>query len=354
MSTKRIIEIFLIVFLIGGAITVNIYYRAQNKLVTEPLVVTPPAVEAPSVENKTSPDTIEELPPINTKKLYSFLQEVSEPFRGQTITVYITAQIPPHDTIIELTSQFTHATGIEVKFIQTQYPLSLDRFLDALKSGTADVIDQEGMWRAAYEPLLEDLRDFKHLEYPGYNIDDFFDLGGIEGFITEDGKISGFPQFASIPLFNYIPQYFIDAGLVDENGEPRIPSNLDEYYEFAKKMTIDTDGDGEIDVWGTILSGARTGIHDEINTYYWASTPQAETFNEKLQPVFNNPDYVKILETYSKIWTEGYAHPDSPITEVGPAIVALNKKEVAFAWHWSLFLPFTMDPLGELKPSNKY
>jgi ABC-type glycerol-3-phosphate transport system substrate-binding protein len=97
-------------------------------------------------------------------------------------------------------------------------------------------------------------------------------------------------------------------------------------YEFAKKLTKDTNADGKVDEWGTILSGARTGIHDEVNTYYWASTTGAETFDNKLMPIFDNPDYVATLQMYQKILYPYYPYLGEALnthTKTTPALPEL-------------------------------
>lgn len=284
---------------------------------------------------------------IDTGNLYEHLKNVSAPYKGQSISVYLTEAIPPNAPIIKLSGEFTEATEITVKFIRVPYPASFERFLEALQTGSGDVVDLEGLWSMGYESYTEALNSFlkSDLLYSGYNFDDFFKRGAIEHFTVPDtGKIYAIPTFASLPLFWYVPKYFQDAGLVDNAGNPCLPNSMRDYYDFAKKLTRDTDGDGKPEVWGSILSGARTGIFDEICSFYWSSG--GEIVDERLHPSFDNQTMVNILSYYQKIWKEGYAHPDSPICEVGPVCSALAKRTVAFGWNWSIFASYTMSPLG--------
>jgi len=50
----------------------------------------------------------------------------------------------------------------------------------------------------------------------------------------------------------YRKDYFAEAGIFNERGEPGPPSNWTwrDFREYCKRLTVDTDGDGRIDRWG--------------------------------------------------------------------------------------------------------
>jgi len=344
MEKKTLTILVVIILIVAIGIAAWIMTLDTEDPIDEPV---DPEQEEMEEEEEEEDDGIGErdLPPIDTEALYAHLEEAAEPYRGESIEVFISEGLPPYGPTQELTEEFEEATGIEVNYTRVPYPETFNRYIQALDHEEADVIDQEAKWVAAYEPYMVDLEEEfmdSPLLYENYDLDDFFYEGGLELFTDpETGKLFGLPNHVFAPGFYYIPQYFKDAGLVDDDGEPKIPSSFEEYYEFAKKLTEETE-DG---VWGTILSGSRTGIPDEIMTYYWASNG-GEYFTEQMEPAIDNENMVEILDLYGKIWQEGYAHPDSPDTEVGEVINAVSNKEVAFGYNWTTYAKAAIGPLG--------
>jgi ABC-type glycerol-3-phosphate transport system substrate-binding protein len=74
-------------------------------------------------------------------------------------------------------------------------------------------------------------------------LDDF--IPGMIENSTWDGEIYSFPFNKSVRALYWNKGAFAEVGLT------QAPTNWDEYLEYAKKLTRDTDGDGEIDQWGT-------------------------------------------------------------------------------------------------------
>jgi len=56
----------------------------------------------------------------------------------------------------------------------------------------------------------------------------------------------------------YNVDLFKKAGIVDERGNAKPPADLKEFLADAKKLTIDTNGDGTPDQWGFVFTWLRT------------------------------------------------------------------------------------------------
>ncbi len=56
----------------------------------------------------------------------------------------------------------------------------------------------------------------------------------------------------------YNVDLFKKAGIVDEHGNAKPPSNLQEFLHAAKKLTVDRNGDGRPDQWGFVFTWMRT------------------------------------------------------------------------------------------------
>ena len=68
-------------------------------------------------------------------------------------------------------------------------------------------------------------------------------------YYSVEGVIYGFPLQLKVGCLAYNKDIF------DKEGLPYPPPDWtwDEYYETAKKLTKDTDGDGRVDQWGSNL-----------------------------------------------------------------------------------------------------
>lgn len=65
----------------------------------------------------------------------------------------------------------------------------------------------------------------------------------------------------------YNTRLFRKAGIVDEKGNPKPPTNLSEFVEAAKKLTIDADHDGKPEQWGFAYTWLRTNAHTFLAQY---------------------------------------------------------------------------------------
>lgn len=79
---------------------------------------------------------------------------------------------------------------------------------------------------------------------------------------TFDGKLYGIPRFASINTLIYNADHFRQAGLDPD----RPPKSWDEFVEYGRKLTRDTNDDSQIDRWGAGILGAKTG---SVGFRYW-------------------------------------------------------------------------------------
>ncbi|WP_020613522.1 ABC transporter substrate-binding protein [Sediminispirochaeta bajacaliforniensis] len=70
-----------------------------------------------------------------------------------------------------------------------------------------------------------------------------------------NGEFYAIPWFAGSNVMFYNKDLFIEAGIVDADGNAAPPKNWEEFLADAKKLTKDTDGDGVIDQWGFVTRG---------------------------------------------------------------------------------------------------
>ena len=115
-----------------------------------------------------------------------------------------------------------------------------------------------------------------------------------------DSKLYGYPWMGHSIQLVYNNTMFKEAGL------EKAPENWDELYEFAKKLTKDTDGDGKIDQYGIGLVGKQ---HHDITWLVNMFVNQAggqltKVENGKDVIALNSPEGKEALEFYAKLVKE--------------------------------------------------
>lgn len=104
------------------------------------------------------------------------------------------------------------------------------------------IVEQSRWFGLALDNILLPLDDFIAGDDTIW-IDDLYP--GIVDHLTWDGKIWGLPYNISTPLIYYNRDLFRQSGL-----EPRPPTTWQEILEFSRRIAKDSDGDGNVDVWG--------------------------------------------------------------------------------------------------------
>ena len=113
----------------------------------------------------------------------------------------------------------------------------------------------------------------------------------IEGSIelaTFDGTVYGIPHFGCVELLVYRKDIF------EKEGIEKPPETWDELVEIGKRLTMDVDGDGAIDVWGFTHRGdlrhANTVFREFLHSL------GGRIFDEDGNPAFNDDKGLQVLE----------------------------------------------------------
>lgn len=125
-------------------------------------------------------------------------------------------------------------------------------------------------------------------------MDDVVDaLGGKDAF-EANSVLNINEHYYGVPYDVESYVMYVRTDLFEKYGV-KIPENWDEWLDAAKKLTIDTDNDGVIDVYGTCLAAAKGGMAETIFTILtWQS---GNTFFDKdLNPTFNNEGAINALD----------------------------------------------------------
>ena len=268
------------------------------------------------------------------------LEEAAKPYAGVTIRASAMSGYQYNANAVELAKEFEKITGIKAIIDMVTYAEVIEKHMMELASGSTahDLYDCDSIYLPQYVPYCVPIDTYMNdskLMDPGMEMEDFYPQL-LEG-LSYDNRLYTFPQM------NCFASLFYRKDLLEKAGIKPPAYNeawtLDEYYDAAKKLTQDTDGDGKTDIFGATLSGARTGIGDEVYTMFWGAG--GSLFDDYLKPTFGkdgqyNAQMVKVLTLIQKFYTEGLAPPGSTDYEIGEAAGVFEQGLVALSWNWNL------------------
>ncbi len=160
--------------------------------------------------------------------------------------------------------------GITIKAERVAWDVYNQKLLTSVAGGNPPDVAQVKLW---WQPQLVEMGALLPLE------DYISDWGGksdVFDKIWELTKYSDGHQYY-MPLQMVILYLYYRTDMFDELGL-EVPKTRAEFLETAKALTRDTDGDGNIDVYGFGIRGARGG-HDWWGTFVLSSG--AEFFDDK-------------------------------------------------------------------------
>ncbi len=164
---------------------------------------------------------------------------------------------------------YKEETGTEVTLVELPYAGLYDRISSELQSGSPsfDVAALDAIWVTSFAPGLAPLDDLFTEDVQA----DLFD-----GLVTEakaGESFIGMPVWTNSEVLFYRTDLFEDeqnkADFEAEYGYPlAAPTTWEQYADAAEFFTRDTDGDGEVDLYGTDVKGA-------VETEWLATVSQA-------------------------------------------------------------------------------
>lgn len=261
---------------------------------------------------------------------------------------------------------FTPATGIKVEITGPPYEFveSKVREICASQSSDYDLFEYDSQWyggavmNGCFEPLDS------YFEKEGLDYDSMF----VQPYATYNGRwpmpnavLTGeknWQDYTDVPLyfipwtigtmiFSYQPELFVEAGIVDADGNAKPPETWDELLDAAKKLTVDIDGDGTIDRWGMGWYACR--ISDGV-TQQWlpfhVSYGAAFWDEEKWQAegIINSPEAVEGCEMFKRFYDEGAVDPATATWFVSEILGAAQTDKFAMSFTWVSFAGAYDDP----------
>ena len=245
-------------------------------------------------------------------------------FSGEKINV-IGEQSPGNEAALKLVPEFKKLTGIDVTITMLPELALFDKMVLDLQSGSGmyDMVQMDACavtvrWAQAgwVEPLDNFINDPKLTDRNWLNVQDYVPKW-IDAMKYKN-KLYGLPSYGESDILFYRTDLFEKYGV-------KVPKTLEELEEAAKKLTVDTNGDGKTDIYGITLRGIRGHTS---NIYIWAGflrafggkffrgedvekgmAPDAPKGSQNWEPMINSPEAIKATEYYARLLSK-YAPKD--------------------------------------------
>lgn len=195
---------------------------------------------------------------------------------------------------------YEEETGTTVTLVELPYAGLYDRISSELSSGQVsfDVAALDAIWLSAFADGVTPLDDL-------FTDDVQSDL--FPGLISEaqvDGSFVGMPVWTNSEILFYRTDLFEDpaeqAAFQEQYGyELAPPTTWEEYRDAAEFFTRDTDGDGQVDLYGTDVKGA-------VETEWLATVSQAGEEHmvldaESGEVTIDGPKHLEALDYYTSL-----------------------------------------------------
>jgi len=257
--------------------------------------------------------------------------------------VTIKCMMEPHPTttaLIRLAQEFEEETGAKVILEEVPYEYLPNKALlnFVAKSSEYDVIHNDWLFAGygyATAGYIEPLD--KYISNPALN--HYVDLADfstvlVDSMIVED-QLFGLPLYSDSTFIMYRKDLFEEYGV-------KVPTSMKEITEAAEALTLDTNGDGKIDLYGISLR-AKRGIH---MTWTWSGFLVAfggRYFDENMQPVINSPEAIAGTEFYVNL-VRKFCPPGAPNYGWEENRISFEQGNAAFTIDASVNAGFAEDP----------
>jgi multiple sugar transport system substrate-binding protein len=188
-------------------------------------------------------------------------------------------------------------------------------------------------WGIPLEAFISD----PTLTHPDYDVDDF--LRGAWVSAQVEGTQVGIPITMEIQ-----PMFFYRKDFLKKYGIPR-PKTLEELSIAAKKLTLDTDADGNTDIHGIAMRGKKAAA-----TSVWAAFLHSyggEWLDANRAPTIDAPAAIAAFEMYGRLLRES-GPPNSTGNDWYEVVSFMSQGKAAFACDASLFYATFENPKKSL------
>jgi ABC-type glycerol-3-phosphate transport system substrate-binding protein len=157
------------------------------------------------------------------------------------------------------------------------------------------------------------------------------------------GSLYGIPTWGGSYATFYNTKLCRKAGLNADNA----PKSWDDLLSWLKKLTVDTNGDGEIDQWGMSQVWGKTDT-STYHLYIWLWSNGANMYNDSLTKcTLDQPDAIEALKFRTDLFLDHGVIPSGPTTYEyvqSTTAFAFEKTAVTMSANWAVAKMATDNP----------
>ena len=196
--------------------------------------------------------------------------------------------------------KFTEDTGVEVQMTVTdadQYATKLQAAVSGNKVPDVFYIEQANLQSYVASGVLLDITD--QVEEAGVDLDNIWEYGvdsyRFDGTLqgTPEGRLYGLPKDVGPFAFGYNKTMLEAAGI--PLPDPDVPLTFEEFRDIAKQLTVDTDGDGALDQWGTGLN-----VQWNLQSMVWSNGGDW-TNEDRTEVTVDTPEFAEALQYFADL-----------------------------------------------------
>ena len=196
--------------------------------------------------------------------------------------------------------KYTADTGVKVKVIVTdadQYATKLQAAVAGNNVPDVFYIEQASLQSYVSSGVLADITD--QVEASGIDLDNIWPYGvdsyRFDGTLqgTPDGKLYGLPKDVGPFSFGYNKTMLEAAGIPLPDKDT--PLTWDQFVDISKQLTVDTDGDGAVDQWGTGLN-----VQWNLQSLVWSNGGDW-TNEDRTEVTVDTPEFADALQKFADL-----------------------------------------------------
>lgn len=205
-------------------------------------------------------------------------EESSSEESSDTLSVWMMGD--GNETVQPIFDAYTEETGIEVDLQSIPWSAAHDRLLTAVASGEGpDVVQMGSTYMAEFTDAgaLLDISDYIESN-DALSPDNFFE-GNVATTMFDD-------SYYGVPWYTETRALYYRTDLLEEVGYPEGPSNWEELYDAAVKLSERGDN----------MYGFDINLKEQTFGPMFAKQNGSEIINDAGEPVLNEPEFVEAIE----------------------------------------------------------
>ncbi|MFC8680348.1 ABC transporter substrate-binding protein [Microbacterium ureisolvens] len=196
--------------------------------------------------------------------------------------------------------RFTEDTGVKVDMIVTdadQYATKLQAAVSGGKVPDVFYIEQANLQSYVHSGVLMDITDL--VEESDIDLDNIWQFGvdsyRFDGTLqgTPEGKLYGLPKDVGPFAFGYNKTMLEEAGI--PLPDPATGYTWDEFVDVTKQLTVDKNGDGAVDQWGTGLN-----VQWNLQSLVWSNGGDW-TNEDRTEVTVDTPEFAEALQWFADL-----------------------------------------------------